>query len=169
VSKTKTTLDKTRTYPEVSIALRLGPTYDDKGVDVATQFVNTCILAIEADLEPNIVSWFDSISGGTQPIHLKSMIEDPQHPHPASMWARMQLDKKGKPENCPILDDKNAKRTLQELERALKEQKATVQLMLQFADVYWLPDKRQWGVNVFVRGIRYLPAVQQFNDVEFID
>jgi hypothetical protein len=169
VSKTKTTKDNMRTYPEVSMALKLGPTFDDKGVDVASQFTSTCLRGLEEDLRPNIQSWFDSGVDSHLPITTKSLVEPPVSPHPASMWARMQLDKRGKPENCPILDEKNVKRSLVDLEKALKEQKATVQVMLHFADVYWLPDKRQWGVNVFVRGVRYSPAVQQFNDVEFID
>jgi hypothetical protein len=169
VSKTKTTKDNQRTYPEVSIALKLGVTYDDKGGDVASQFVNGCLRALEEDLEPSIKSWFDSGLDTTSPIHHKPLVDPPVAPHPSSMWARIQLDKKGKPENCTIKDEKNVKRTMVDLERALKEQKAKVQLMLQFTDVYWLPLKRQWGVNVFVRGVRYMPAVQQFSDVEFID
>jgi hypothetical protein len=169
VSKTKTTKDNQRTYPEVSMALKFGPTLDDKGVDVASHFVTHCLQAMEKDLEPSISSWFDSGIDTTSPIQHKALVEPPEHPHPPSMWARFQLDKKGKPENCTIKDEKNVKRGLPDLDRALKEQKAKVQLMLHFTDVYWLPDKRQWGVNVFVRGVRYVPAVQQFNDVEFIE
>jgi hypothetical protein len=154
-----------KSYTEASIGFKMrGEEEGDS--DFETVFVSE----LEAQVEKFVGPWLDNrVDRPTPNLEKRGLVTPGQGGYEGTMWAKVELDKAGKPKNCDIFDDKRVVRTFLDLQNALKDQGAVMHALLEVQEAYFLPSKGCWGVNVCVRGIQYFPQKEVFKGYNFIE
>jgi hypothetical protein len=128
-------------------------------------FYNSFVSPLEQRVAVAVEAWLNSDLAS----QLKPVVSPGEGAYDGTLWAKLELDVRGKPKTCSIFDEHQVNRSFQELQKALKEQNAEMQALLEVQSVFYLKDKMMYGVNICVRGIQYFPDTNQILPYNFIE